>query len=112
MMPSGATCTAPAALAVVTIVSRIIGIGGVLRARRSQRMSDLPQTREILARRIDGGAPVERLVLGVALPQAPGDLGLHQFGPEIERMRAVRLDGEPREQRERVLRHMVAGSVV
>src|SRR5215470_6836783 len=104
MMPNGAMWTAPASLTVVTMVSRIIGIGS-LRRGRAQRMPGLPQPREILRRRrIDRAAPIERLVLGVALAEAPGDLGPHQLRPEIERVRAVRLDAEPGEQRERILR--------
>src|SRR5689334_10703171 len=111
MMPNGAMWTAPAALIVVTIDSRIIGIGS-LRRRRAQRVPGLAQTREILLRPVDRAAPVERLVLCVALAEPPGDLGAHQLGAEIERVRAVLLDAELAEQRERVLRDLVPATIV
>src|SRR5262249_14014191 len=107
MMPNGAMCTAPDALTVVTMHSRIIGIGSIHR-RRAQRMPGLAQARAVLLRPVDRDAPVERLVLGKALAEAPGDLGPHQLGAEVERMRAVLLHAELLEQRERILCHLVA----
>src|SRR5690348_7107053 len=111
MMPNGAMCTSPAALIVVTIVSRIIGIGSV-RRRGAQRMPGLAQARAVLFRAVDRAAPVERLVLREPLAEPPRDLGPHQLGAEIERMRAVLLDAKPGEQSERILRDLVPAAIV
>src|SRR5262245_60863682 len=95
MMPNGVMWTAPLWLIVVTIVSRIIGIGS-LRRRRAQRVPGLAQAGQILVLRpIDRAAPGERLVLRIALAEPPGDLGAHQLRPEIERMRAILFDAQP-----------------
>ena len=45
-------------------------------------------------RGIDGSSPGERLVLGVALAELPGDLGARQLDPKIEGMCPVSLDAE------------------
>src|ERR1700761_7546150 len=91
MMPNGVMWTAPAALTVVTMVSRIIGIGSGRRGG-TQRVPGPAQAGAVLLRPVARAAPVERLVLGEALTQPPGDLRAHQLRPEIERMRAVLLD--------------------
>ena len=48
----------------------------------------------VVGRRVGGHAPIERLVLGVALGEPTGDLGTGQLGAEIEGVRAVLLDAE------------------
>src|SRR5580704_2350912 len=107
MTPNGAMWTVPVAFIVVTIVSRIIGIGS-LRWRRAQRVPGLAQTGEVFfLRLVDRAAPIERLVLHVALAEAPRDLGPHQLRPQIERMRAVLLDAELGEQGQRILRDLM-----
>src|SRR5205085_4829404 len=111
MMPNGVMCKAPLWLIVVTIVSRIIGIGSVRRGG-AQRVPGLAQARAVLLAPVDRAAPVERLVLGKALAEPPGDLGPHQLGPEIERMRAVLLDAELGEQGERILGDLVPAAIV
>src|SRR4029077_801151 len=111
IMPNGAMCTAPEALTVVTMHSRIIGIGSVRRGC-AQRVPGLAQARAVLFRAVDRDAPVERLILGKALAEPPGDLGPHQLGAEVERMRTVLLHAELAEQRERILRHLVAVPIV
>src|SRR5260370_42435712 len=95
MMPSGARCTRPSAPAVVTMVSRIIGIELALRLRSAQRVSGFAQPGQIFRLAVDRAAPVERLLLGVAVFQPPGDLRLGHLGAEIERMRGVALDPQP-----------------
>ena len=59
------------------------------------------EARQVLRRPVDGAAPVQRLVLHIALAEPPGDLGLGQFEAEIEGMAAVALDAEAREEVER-----------
>src|ERR1043165_1589588 len=108
--PSGAMCTVPAALTVVTMISRIIGMSAS--GLREQRMPSRLEPRALLKRWIGGAAPVERLILRVALPQPPGNFCLHQLGPEIECMSAVALDAELVEQRERVLPNMVTRAAI
>src|SRR5262249_20562382 len=110
MMPIGAMCPLPLASAVMTIVSRIIGIS--ISREATQRVAHLAQAREIFRRTVDRAAPVQRLVLGVALAEPPGDFRLHQLGAEIKRVRRVLPDAEMREKRKRVLRHPMAGAVV
>ena len=68
--------------------------------------------RLVVGRRVRRHAPIERLVLGVALGQPEGDLGSRQLGAEIEGMRPVLLDAELGEQVERVLRHVMAVAVI
>src|SRR5262245_21991003 len=111
MMPSGAIWTAPVPLIVVTITSRIIGIGS-LRRRGAQRVADLAEARAILGRAIDRATPVERLVLHISLAETPRDLGPHQFRAEVERMSAVAADVELLEQGERILSDMMCLAIV
>jgi hypothetical protein len=59
-----------------------------------QRVSGRGQAREVFSRAVDGTAPVERRILCVTLAQAPRYFRLHQFGAEIERVRAVVVDAE------------------
>ena len=59
-------------------------------------------------RRWCGDAPGKRLVLRITLAEPPGDLGLHQFRPEIEGVRAVFLHAQTGKQLERVLRDRVS----
>ena len=53
---------------------------------------------DVVRRRVGGNAPIERVVLRVALGQPPCDFGLGEFGAEIEGMRPVVLDAKLREQ--------------
>src|SRR2546427_6318974 len=92
MMPSGAICTRPSRSVVVTTVSRIIGMSGLGEA--AQGVPHFSQPRQVFGRSVDRAAPIERLVLRVALAEPPGDLRLHQLGAEIERMRRVALHPE------------------
>jgi len=75
-------------------------------------VAHLAQPRQVLWRAIDRAAPIERLVLRVALAQAPGDFRLHQFGAEIEGVRRIVSELELREERECVLRHAMAVAVI
>src|SRR5215472_6909593 len=110
MMPNGAMCTTPDALTVVTIVSRIIGMASLRRA--AQRVAERAQARAVLLGAINCTAPIERLVLHVALAQPPGDLGACELGAEIERMCAVGGDAELGKERERILRDVVSVAIV
>src|SRR4051812_39727215 len=96
------------------MVSRIIGMSGLYVALWpcAQRMTDRLQPRTVLGRPVCRAAKIERLVLRVAFAEAPGDLGLHQFGTEIERMRAVGCDLELAEQRECILLDVMALAVI
>src|SRR3954464_945585 len=99
MMPSGAMCTRPAALTVVTMVSRIIGIGLAL-GFCAQRVPGRLQSGAILRRGVGRAAEIERFVLRIAFAEPPRDLGLGQLGAKIERVRAVACHIESVEQRE------------
>src|SRR5262249_6322967 len=87
MMPIGAMCTLPAASAVVTIASRIIGMSGSGEA--AEGVPDLAEAGEVFRIAIDRATPIERLVLRITLAQAPRDFRFHQLGAEIEGMRRV-----------------------
>src|SRR5437016_864340 len=108
--PIGAMCKVPAALTVVTMVSRIIGMSAS--GLREQRMPGRLEPRAILRWRVGRAAPVEGLVLRVALAEPPGDFCLHQLGPEIERMRPIALDPESIEQCQRIPPNMMAVAIV
>ncbi|MEZ5829445.1 MAG: hypothetical protein R3D01_14195 [Hyphomicrobiales bacterium] len=58
-------------------------------------MARLFQPRLIVGRRIRRNAPIERLILGIAFGEPPGDLGACKLGTEIERVRAVGAEVEP-----------------
>ena len=59
-------------------------------ASRAQRVPGASQPGAVdPPAQVDCAAPIQRLVLGVALAQAQSDLGLGQFGAEIEGVRAV-----------------------
>ena len=81
--------------------SRIMGMAAGLLLRRPSRFflatSVWPgcfQPRLVVGGRVGGDAPIERLVLRVALAEPPGDLGPRQLRPEIEGMRAVLVHAE------------------
>src|SRR5262249_37399435 len=112
MRPIGAMCTTPSGPAVVTMVSRIIGIVSALRCRGSQRWARGRRRSQILARPIDGASPGKRLILGVALSEPPSGPRLHQCGTEKEGMGAVRRNAEPGVERHRILCHVMTTSVV
>src|SRR5579859_8030091 len=57
-------------------------------------------------------APGERLILDIALAEAPGDFGPCQLDAEIKGVRAVALDPELRIEREGVLRDVMAVAVI
>jgi hypothetical protein len=73
--PSGAICTLPSSLKVVTMVSRIMGMasrpkpasGGFAFPLGDQRVAGFFQPRLVVGRCVGCYAPIERLVLGVAL---------------------------------------------
>ena len=119
--PSGAICTLPSALRVVTMVSRIIGIAypplapslrGLALLLGDQRVTCSLELGLVVGRGIGGNAPVERLVLGIALGEPPGDLGAGQLDPEIEGVRSVLVDVELGVEIEHVLRDVMAVAVV
>src|SRR4051812_43142497 len=112
MMPIGVICRRPSAPTVVRIVSRIIGTASVRGGRGAQRMSRFTQGWAVFGEAIDPTAPVERLVLRVALAQPPRDLRLHQLGTEIERVRRILPNTELGKERESILCDVVAISVV
>src|SRR5262252_10471237 len=93
------------------MVSRIIGTA-LLRCLGAQRVADLAQARAVFGRTIDRAAPVERLVLREPLAEPPCNLGSRQFGPEIERVRAVMADVELGKKGKRVLRDVMSVPVV
>src|SRR6185503_2193715 len=111
MIPSGAMCTAPDLSTVVTIVSRIIGMVSAA-LFSAERVPGLGEPRAIHLRPVGGDAPVERLILRIAFPEAEGGLGLHQLCAEVEGMRAIALHSEACEERQRIGRNVVAGAVV
>src|SRR5262245_65176124 len=85
---------------------------GSLVALPAQRVTHFAQARESRRAPVDRAAPVERLILRVALAKTVRDLGLHQLGAEIESVRSIPLDGEFREQRERILADVMAVAIV
>ena len=72
-------------------------------------MSRFTQAGAVFGQAIDPTAPVERLVLSVALAQPPRDLRLHQLGTEIEGVRRIFSNTELGKERESIL---VAISVI
>ena len=87
MRPSGAMCSLPSSLNVVTMHSRIMGMRAPPTTLRllpfflhGQRMAGLFEARRVFTGLVGGHTPIDRLVLGVALAEAPGDLRLRQLG--------------------------------
>src|SRR5215470_9206166 len=70
------------------------------------------ESRQVLCYTVDSTAPIERLILNVTLAQPPCDLGLHQFGAEIEGMGSIAPDAELGKQRGRILRDVMSATVV
>ena len=75
-------------------------------------MPRFAQARAVLGQAVDPTAPIERLVLGVALAQPPCDLRLHQLGAEIEGVRRILSNTELGKERESILRDVVAVSII
>src|SRR5262245_28731176 len=118
--PSGAICTLPSSFRVVTIVSRIMGMasrlkhasGGFALPLGDQRVADFFQPRLVVGGGVGCYAPIERLVLGVALGKAPGNLGAGKLGAEIEGMRAVLVDPELGIEIESVLSDVISVAII
>src|SRR5262245_21229841 len=70
------------------------------------------EARQILCSTVDATAQIERLILNVALTQPPRDLGLHQFGAEIEGMGSIPPDAELGKEQGRVLRDVMRITVI
>src|SRR3954451_16834267 len=102
MMPIGVICGRPSAPTVVRIVSRIIGTASARGTRGAQRMSRFTLACAVFGQTINPTAPVERLVLGVALAQPPRDLGFHQLRTKIEGVWRVLSNTELGKQRESI----------
>src|SRR5580658_491006 len=77
-------------------------MGLTLRAARAQRVARRAEPGPVLGAAVGRATPIERLVLRVTLAELIGDLGFHQLGAEIERVRAVGFDAELIEQGESV----------
>ena len=60
----------------------------------SQRVPGLAQAIALFVRTICADAPIERIVLRIANAERESDLGLGQFGAEIEGVSAIGLDVE------------------
>ena len=98
--PIGAICTAPSAVTVVMMLSRIIGIGPLLARRRALRASGRRARCAVDRSGASTATPQsQRSSCDVALAELPGDLGAGQLDAEVERVRAVILDAELGEQR-------------
>src|SRR3954468_6329096 len=111
MSPNGTRCQPPSTALVVTMLSRMSGTPSALHAR-THGVPRLLERGRILERPVGGAAPVERLVLGVTLAEAPGDLGLGELGAEIEGVRGIALDRELREKRKGVGPDRMDGAIV
>ncbi len=57
-------------------------------------------------------APIQRLVLHVALAELEGGLRLHQLGAEIERMRPIGRDTKPGIELERIVSNVMSVAVI
>ena len=116
-------CTSPSALMVVTMVSRIIGMAwsapssntgsfAVALPLGDQGVPRLSELGLVVGGGVGGNAPIERLVLSVALGEPPGDLGARELDAEIEGVRAVRLDVELGVELEHVVGDVMAVAVI
>src|SRR5689334_411926 len=112
MGPGSARCSAPSGMTIESHSKPVRHAPLPTAGLRPQRVADGAQPRQVLARRIDRGAPLERLVLRIALAQAPREFRLHQLGAEIEGVRGVGGETELWKQRERILRHVMTVAIV